>query len=107
MFLLFYGVYVRVKQPSLRHLLYEESRRRPSEQPAIFAGIIVPAQINAVHNIGTASRVYSVFRELRICLKMLCMYRFVCVLLYATISQEKPAVCKVLIVSAPISKSAG
>ena len=67
----------------------------------------MPAHVSAVHNIGTASSVYSVFRELQICLKMLCRYRFVCILLYATTSQEKPVVCKVLIVYAPISKSAG
>ena len=49
----------------------------------------MPAHVSAaynIHYIGSASRVYSVFRELRICLKMSCVS-----LLYATISQEKPA----------------
>ena len=47
---------MRVKQPSLRHRLYEESRRRPSEQPAIFAGVIVPAQVSAAHNTSNQRR---------------------------------------------------
>ena len=70
-------------QPSLRQHLYEESRRRPSEQPA--------------------SRVYSVFRRITN-LHEISVY---VLLLYETISQEKPAGFQSLIVYAPISKSTG
>ena len=37
---------------TLRPLRHHQSRRRPSEQPAISAGVIVLAQVSAAHNIS-------------------------------------------------------
>ena len=62
---------VRVTSRRYSPIIPRKSRRRPSE--AIIASCA--AQVSDAHNIGTASRVQSVFRELRICLKYSCMFR--------------------------------
>ena len=54
----------------------------------------MPAQVSVAHNIGTAS-----------CFVILLDMSVYSLLLYATISQEKPAGFQALIVYAPISKS--